>query len=78
VVVGKRKTQDVGGESGERQGPIHSQDRRAGGHQARQRLTETGNSQVPRLQQNATSWDNGCQKPPLLTPFLAQGYHVIS
>ena len=22
------------------------------------------------LQQNATSWDNGCQKPPLLTPFL--------
>jgi hypothetical protein len=23
-----------------------------------------------RLQHNATSWDNGCQKPPLLTPFL--------
>jgi hypothetical protein len=22
------------------------------------------------LQHNATSWDNGCQKPPLLTPFL--------
>jgi hypothetical protein len=22
------------------------------------------------FQHNATSWDNGCQKPPLLTPFL--------
>src|SRR5271170_509645 len=22
------------------------------------------------LQHNATSWDNGCQKPALLTPFL--------
>jgi hypothetical protein len=22
------------------------------------------------LQHNATCWDNGCQKPPLLTPFL--------
>src|SRR5437763_12756827 len=23
-----------------------------------------------KLHHNATSWDNGCQKPPLLTPFL--------
>ena len=27
-------------------------------------------SQMPILQHNATSWDNGCQKLPLLTPFL--------
>src|SRR2546421_4638348 len=25
---------------------------------------------LSRLHKNATSWDNGCQKRPLLTPFL--------
>ena len=28
------------------------------------------------LQHNATSWDNGCQKPPLLTPFLTPLHRV--
>ena len=37
-------------------------------HRARQ--TQRGSAPRRRLQQNATSWDNGCQKPLLLTPFL--------
>jgi hypothetical protein len=30
------------------------------------------------LQHNATSWDNGCQKPPLLTPLLTPAIPAIA